>query len=108
MRQGILAAAGVGAMLIAAPALAGADNQTSQSNVTYEDLDLSTEAGQKELDQRITIAARKTCGLNPYQSRGSGRFFLRNRKESLAAGHRLYFRQICSADPQGIAVFQFS
>ena len=34
MRQGILAAAGVGAMLIAAPALAGADNQTSQSNVT--------------------------------------------------------------------------
>lgn len=63
MKNGILAAAGIGAILIAAPAIAGSDKQSSQSNVTYEDLDLSTESGQKELDQRITIAARKACGV---------------------------------------------
>ena len=63
MKSRWIAAAGIGAMLIAAPAAAGEDKQTSQSNVTYEDLDLSTEEGLKELDQRITITARKTCGV---------------------------------------------
>jgi len=86
MRQGILAAAGVGAMLIAAPALAGADNQTSQSNVTYEDLDLSTEAGQKELDQRITIAARKTCGLGRHTA--GTRTVSRDQRRCIASAER--------------------
>lgn len=86
MRQGILAAAGVGAMLIAARALVGADNQTSQSNVTYEDLDLSTEAGQKELDQRITIAARKTCGQGRHTT--GTRTVSRDQRRCIASAER--------------------
>lgn len=33
-----------------------------QATVTYADLDLSTKAGQKTLDRRITGAVRKICG----------------------------------------------
>ena len=68
MKNGMFAAPGFGAMLIAAPALPGGDNETSQSNVTYDDLDLSTEAGRKELDQRIKIAARKSCGIGRHST----------------------------------------
>lgn len=68
MKKGVLAAAGLGAMLIAAPAIAGGDQQTNQSHLTYEDLDLSTEAGRKELDQRISIAARKSCGVGRHST----------------------------------------
>ncbi|WP_374407285.1 UrcA family protein [Pelagerythrobacter sp.] len=32
--------------------------------ITYRDLDLSTEQGQKTLDQRIDGAVRKYCGMN--------------------------------------------
>jgi UrcA family protein len=43
------------ATLLAAPAFA------ESITVQYKDLDLSTEAGQKELDSRIDSAARKVC-----------------------------------------------
>ncbi|MBO6767242.1 MAG: UrcA family protein [Erythrobacter sp.] len=33
-------------------------------NVTYDDLNLATEAGQKVLEQRIESAARSVCGLD--------------------------------------------
>ncbi|HZF45332.1 MAG TPA: UrcA family protein, partial [Sphingomonadaceae bacterium] len=32
--------------------------------VSYKDLDLTTEQGQKELDRRIDGAAREVCGMN--------------------------------------------
>jgi len=32
--------------------------------VTYQDLDLSTEQGRQELDNRIDSAARKVCGYD--------------------------------------------
>ena len=67
MKPGLLAAAGVSALLVAAPANAGGDKATG-SNVTYEDLDLSTEEGRKTLDQRILIAARRTCGVGRHST----------------------------------------
>ena len=86
MKKGILAAAGVGAMLIAAPAIAGADKETSQSNVTYEDLDLSTEAGQKELNQRIANAARKACGVGRHTT--GTRLVTREQQRCVASAER--------------------
>ena len=47
-----------------APALAEQSTRPSV-NVSYvhtADLDLSTRAGQRELDQRLSIAAREVCG----------------------------------------------
>ena len=86
MRKGILAAASVGAMLIAAPAIAGGDTQESQASVTYDDLDLSTEAGRKELDQRITIAARKNCGVGRHST--GTRSISREQRRCVAAAVR--------------------
>ncbi len=86
MKKGILTAAGIGAMLIATPALAGADKQTSQSNVTYEDLDLSTEAGRHELDQRIPLAACKTCGLGRHTT--GTRSVSRDQRRCIASAER--------------------
>jgi len=60
-RKAIALAAGFGLLMAAQPALAAA------STVTYDDLDLSTKEGQKELDRRIDLAARDVCGLNEKQ-----------------------------------------
>jgi UrcA family protein len=51
------------AVIKAAPALA----EPSQTNVNVSvvktaDLDLSTDAGRRQLDQRLVIAAREVCG----------------------------------------------
>ncbi|AKM09559.1 UrcA family protein [Croceicoccus naphthovorans] len=51
----IAAAAG---LAIAAPAFA------ESVSVEYSDLNLSTEAGQKELDRRLNNAARQVCGMD--------------------------------------------
>ena len=52
-------------MLIAAVALGSiaipASAETVNFSVKYDDLDLATAAGQKTLDERIQIAARKAC-----------------------------------------------
>lgn len=53
-----IAAAAAGALLAAQPAIA--ESQT----VHYQDLDLSTPAGQKKLESRIDKAAKDICGLN--------------------------------------------
>ncbi len=59
MKRSALAFAGaIGFLLAAQPVLA------ESVTVTYDDLDLSSEAGQKELDHRIDNAARKVCGLD--------------------------------------------
>lgn len=51
----------------AALALAGQasaqERDTRTTGVTYQDLDLSTEAGQAELTRRIEYAARQVCGM---------------------------------------------
>jgi UrcA family protein len=57
MKTTIIALAGF-ATLLSAPAFA------ESISVQYKDLDLSTGAGQKELDSRIDSAARKVCGFS--------------------------------------------
>ncbi|MBO6609421.1 UrcA family protein [Altererythrobacter sp.] len=86
MNKGILAAAGMGAMIIAAPAVAGTNTQDSNSVVTYEDLDLSTSEGRKELDQRITIAARKNCGVGRHTT--GSRTISREQRRCVASAER--------------------
>ncbi len=54
----IAIAAAFGAALIAQPAFA------ESVTVQYKDLDLASDAGQKELDNRIDSAARKVCGFS--------------------------------------------
>lgn len=54
----IAVAAALGAALVAPPALA------ESVTVQYKDLDLTTQAGQKELNNRIDTAARKVCGFS--------------------------------------------
>ena len=54
----IVIAAALGGSLIAQPALA------ESVSVQYKDLDLSTTAGQKQLNNRIDTAARKVCGFS--------------------------------------------
>lgn len=62
MKAPVFALAAVIAGLVAAqPALA------ETAAVTYDDLDLTTKEGQKELDLRIEKAARDVCGLNEKQ-----------------------------------------
>lgn len=57
-RNAIALAAAFGLLAAAQPAFA------ESIRVEYKDLDLSTEAGQKELDGRIDAAARKACGFS--------------------------------------------
>lgn len=57
-RFAILAAA-LGATLSATPTLA----ETQSVGVGYADLDLTTPAGQAELDHRIRVVAEKICGI---------------------------------------------
>ena len=55
----IFAAAAVGTMIIATPALAGDDVQ--KTTISYADLNLNSEAGQAELERRAMKAARDVC-----------------------------------------------
>jgi UrcA family protein len=54
----IAIAAALGAVLAAQPAFA------ESASIQFKDLDLSTSAGQKQLDNRIDTAARKVCGFD--------------------------------------------
>ena len=55
-----LAAASIGFAGIAAPAMAGTPEKKTIS-VSYAGLDLNTIEGQKLLEQRVEIAARRVC-----------------------------------------------
>jgi UrcA family protein len=48
---------------LAVPA-AAAEDQPPTVGVRYSDLDLTSEAGQKQLDIRLERAAREVCGMN--------------------------------------------
>ena len=62
-----LAAASIGFAGIAAPAMAGNTEKTTMS-VSYAGLDLNTIEGQKLLEQRVEIAARRVCNYNRTQT----------------------------------------
>ncbi len=58
MKKTSIVLAAIGTLCAAQPAFAEA------AAVSYKDLDLTTEAGRKELDRRINTAAREVCGFN--------------------------------------------
>lgn len=53
-----------GAALLAAGTVSAQQRDTRTTGVTYQDLDLATEAGRTELDRRIDNAARQVCGMH--------------------------------------------
>ena len=61
MNKAFAAIAALGLVATAAPAVA---QEGADIIVTYDDLDLDTAKGQKELDRRIEKAARQVCGLD--------------------------------------------
>ena len=64
-RSFVVAIAALGATLTASSAMAGsADDKKSRVEVSYNDLDLATEAGRKELSNRFDKAARDMCGVD--------------------------------------------
>ncbi|MEO0698943.1 MAG: UrcA family protein, partial [Pseudomonadota bacterium] len=62
-----LAAASIGFAGIAAPAMADNTEKTTMT-VSYAGLDLNTIEGQKLLEQRVEIAARRVCNYNRTQT----------------------------------------
>ena len=52
------------AVFITPVAAMAAPQQTATAGVRYKDLDLTTEAGQKELEDRLDKAAREVCGMD--------------------------------------------
>lgn len=58
MKKTAIALAAISTIFAAQPAFAEA------AVVSYKDLDLTTEQGQKELDHRIDNAAKEVCGMN--------------------------------------------
>lgn len=59
-----MAAAFTAASLSFTPAIAAGDEQQRTAGVSYADLDLATEEGITQLDNRIDRAARRVCDYN--------------------------------------------
>ncbi|KRA81577.1 UrcA family protein [Altererythrobacter sp. Root672] len=59
-----LALAAASALITPAVAFAGENQTTQRVRIAYKDLDLSSDAGQKELDRRMDKAARDACGMD--------------------------------------------
>lgn len=65
----LAAIATIGALSLPFAAANATENNDSRiarhTEVYYGDLDLSTQAGQQQLEQRMDAAARKVCGTSP-------------------------------------------
>lgn len=59
-----VAAALLGLALTATPAFADQNTEATRVRVEYKDLDLTTAAGQRQLERRLDAAAREACGYN--------------------------------------------
>lgn len=66
MKTPLIALAATASLMAGAPALA--ETASDSMVVVYDDLDLSTKAGQKTLNQRIDAAAKKYCGYDEVQT----------------------------------------
>lgn len=66
MNKAFAAIAALGLFATSAPAVA---QEGADVTVTYDDLDLDSAKGQKELDRRIEKAARQVCGLDRQRTR---------------------------------------
>ena len=81
------ACAAIGLALSATPAMAG--DETAMV-VKYDDLNLSTKAGQEHLERRIDAAAKKVCGISQrtgtrLESRGARKCYNRAKSQARAA-----------------------
>ena len=56
-----IAFAAAAALVVASPAVAEPAAQMNVATVHTADIDLSTDAGQRQLDQRLTTAAHELC-----------------------------------------------
>lgn len=63
MFKSMFAAAAISAALATTPAIAG-EAQGESVSVSYHDLNLATEQGQKKLEQRLERAAQQACGVD--------------------------------------------
>ncbi len=87
----------------ATPALAEPPQYVS-STVQVADLDLSTDAGQRKLDRRLTIAAREVCGTaSPIDLVGQNDV-LKCRQDALASVAADRDQRIAAASSQPIEV----
>jgi UrcA family protein len=76
------------AVIKAAPGLAeAAPAKVNVSVVRTADLDLSSEAGRRQLDQRLVIAAREVCGVASDADLAGKNQVRRCRDEVLARAH---------------------
>lgn len=81
IRFGPLALAlGISALAISVPASA---SPSQGAAVTYDDLDLSSEAGRVELSQRFDKAAREICKAGDGKLTGRARYCYENTSRSL-------------------------
>ena len=62
MKKSLIAFAAIGAMMTTTPAFAG------NMQIKYDDLNLSSPAGQAALERRIDKAAREVCGVDRQRS----------------------------------------
>ncbi len=87
----------------ATPALAESPAYVS-STVQVADLDLSTEAGQRKLDRRLTLAAKEVCGTASVIDPASQNDVRKCRKETLANLRDERDQRIATASNQPIEV----
>ena len=73
-------ALGITAMAVSVPAAA---SPSQGAAVTYDDLDLSSEAGRAELSQRFDKAAREICKAGEGKLTGRARYCYENTSKSL-------------------------
>lgn len=93
MTKALFAAAGAALSLLAVPAAA------ATVSVIYQDLDLSTPEGARELDRRIETAARKVCDGHEIQT--SARIADRSAKDCVDTAKANVKRQVARARASG-------
>ena len=96
MRYPVILAAALAATAFAVPA-AAADTETVA--VRYADLDLSTSAGQAQLERRIDSAAREVCGIDDVAT--GTRLASRSAKECFAETKSRLNERIAAAVARG-------
>lgn len=101
MIKPLIAAAAMSAALATAPAIAG-DAKGKSVAVSYADLDLSSEAGQKVLQRRLESAARRACDYD--STRTGSRIKSQSKRQCLSVARRsaqTQFAQIVSEQQLG-------
>ena len=64
MKMFAIATAAIGLAVTTTPAFAGSSSDEGTMQIQFDDLNLDTPSGQKQLDRRLDRAARSVCGLD--------------------------------------------